>query len=266
MSKLKFIHFNANPWQKLRPDCSIRAIAAALNMAYTDVCKKLNVSYKLGYGMIRNEGAAEVERLFEVFDPYFDNSYIDSSYMDNFNEIVSGTGEYYNFADFDDPDMKSFEDDFIDPDVGSSLEEFIDEQGFAEGSNKGRFIFVMRPSKKEFRKMGLDWHSIYINTKNMYYLDQDFSDEGIDYRKDAVVAAWAKIKDSKVLKNDDPNSLYTEFNLVNAGFRWGKEKPSYLTTKEWAKYQEQVKRGDTSRRFIFSQNADKKWLALKLKK
>ena len=64
-------YFNMNPWKKRIPDCSIRAICAAIGMRYELVCKELGVSWKRGYGLIRDTGV-NLDKIKETFDPWFD--------------------------------------------------------------------------------------------------------------------------------------------------------------------------------------------------
>ena len=65
-------YFNMNPWKKRIPDCSIRAICAAIGMRYELVCKELGVSWKKGYGLIRDTGI-DLELIKKTFDEYFDH-------------------------------------------------------------------------------------------------------------------------------------------------------------------------------------------------
>lgn len=64
-------YFNMNPWKQRLPDCSIRAICAAIGMRYELVCKELGVSWKTGKGLIR-DGGVDLELIKKTFDPYFD--------------------------------------------------------------------------------------------------------------------------------------------------------------------------------------------------
>lgn len=64
-------YFNMNPWKKRIPDCSIRAICAAIGMRYELVCKELGMSWKKGYGLIRDTGV-DLKKIKETFDPWFD--------------------------------------------------------------------------------------------------------------------------------------------------------------------------------------------------
>ena len=64
-------YFNMNPWKKRIPDCSIRAICAAIGMRYELVCKELGVSWKKGHGLIRDTGI-DLNKIKETFDPWFD--------------------------------------------------------------------------------------------------------------------------------------------------------------------------------------------------
>lgn len=70
-ANLKQLDFNFNPWGKYIPDCSIRAISAATGLDYRVVCNMLKMSYKNGYGLIRDTGV-QLETIKEVFNEYFD--------------------------------------------------------------------------------------------------------------------------------------------------------------------------------------------------
>ena len=66
-----FRKYNANPWKLNLPDCAIRATSVALNMPYVDVCRRLNVSFKRGHGLIRDCGIY-LNKIKSAFDEYFD--------------------------------------------------------------------------------------------------------------------------------------------------------------------------------------------------
>jgi len=66
-----FRRYNRNPWNKNLPDCAIRATSLAINLPYVDVCKRLNVSFKTGHGLIRDSGIY-LEKIKAAFDDYFD--------------------------------------------------------------------------------------------------------------------------------------------------------------------------------------------------
>lgn len=63
--------FSFNPWKKNIGDCAIRAVVAAIGMKYELVCKEFGVSWKRGYGLIRDTGI-DLEDIKQTFDEYFD--------------------------------------------------------------------------------------------------------------------------------------------------------------------------------------------------
>ena len=123
-----WIKINFNPWKKNIDDCAIRSIAAAIGMDYREVCKRLNVSWKNGIGLIRKTGI-DLNDVKRVFDEYFD---IVEDYIDDFSFVP----DEFKDSKFND-DIIAFElQNGIDTSYsGLTVEEFI--QNFKD---QGKFL------------------------------------------------------------------------------------------------------------------------------
>lgn len=112
---LRFINFNYNKWNKDINDCAIRAICAGTNMDYEYVCKKLDVKYKVGQGLIQDDGI-ELSLINEKFKDYFD---VIQDFTVNYDFSEDSKEEYIDLRQFDiDNDIDSFS-------SGITLQEFL---------------------------------------------------------------------------------------------------------------------------------------------
>lgn len=120
--------YNFNPWNKHLSDCSIRAIVAATGLCYEEVCRRLKLKFKNGYGLVRDSGV-ELYDIEHVFDEYFD---IVEDYYDNQDFVPD------EFKD----SLENTEMDMIDATLGvdavsnDTLEDFIE-------LNKGQGVFLV---------------------------------------------------------------------------------------------------------------------------
>lgn len=152
--KSHFIKFNFNPWKKHIDDCAIRAISGATGLDYRVVCKKLGVSWKTGYGLIRKIGI-DLEDVKQVFNSYFD---IIEDFGENFDFVPD---EFKNSHVND--EMRHFDlaNNISHDSSGSTLNDFIN-----EFRNQGLFIVscVGNPNAKNkvARRGG---HLIYVSCK-----------------------------------------------------------------------------------------------------
>lgn len=131
----KFICFNFNPWGKIAPDCSIRAISAATGLDYREICKKFGFSYKNGYGMIRQSGV-NLTDIKHVFNEYFD---IVEDFYDNYNFVPD------EYKDSIEASQMDFIDSTLDVNAvtGITLNEFID-----MFRNRGTFLVSVTGNPK----------------------------------------------------------------------------------------------------------------------
>jgi hypothetical protein len=119
-----FFRHNSNPFGKLLPDCAIRAIATGLNMPYTEVCKRLGVSWKTGHGLIRNSGIF-LESIRDAFSEYFD--YVqDVDDIKSFNAQNEMLKDLMKDREFN-VELMDLDDEIRGDDEELTLERFIDE-------------------------------------------------------------------------------------------------------------------------------------------
>ena len=149
----KMIVFNFNPWKKHLQDCAIRAISGATGLSYKEVCKKLGVSFKNGYGLIRDNGI-DLDVIEEKFSDYFD---IVEDYYDNHDFVPD---EYVGSKE--DASMRKFEElNGINAISKTTLNDFCDE--FA---GQGRFLvgLVGNPeAENKAVRNHKDGHIVYVN-------------------------------------------------------------------------------------------------------
>ena len=123
----KWIIFNYNPWGKRIGDCAIRAISAATGLSYKEVCKRLKMACKNGYGLVRDTGVS-IQDVKNKFSQYFD---VVEDYYENYVFVpdeFKGT-IYDKRADAIDKELG------IDAVTNTTLDNFID-----EFENQGTFI------------------------------------------------------------------------------------------------------------------------------
>ena len=106
---------NFNKWGKHIGDCAIRAIVAAIGMDYEKVCKKLGVSFKRNYGLIRDTGI-NLDIVKTKFNEWFD-------VVEDFSDNIDLSNEFPNSIDIDSFDDSLEIDSFS---SGITLSEFMD--------------------------------------------------------------------------------------------------------------------------------------------
>lgn len=123
----KWIIFNYNPWDQHIGDCAIRAISAATGLDYREVCKRLKMAYKNGYGLIRDTGVS-IQDVKNKFSPYFD---VVEDYYENYSFVPDEfkNSTYDKQADDIDKELG------IDAVSNTTLNDFIN-----EFENQGIFI------------------------------------------------------------------------------------------------------------------------------
>jgi len=207
---MNYKYVNGNPWQRFLPDCTIRALCIGLNMSYQEVCRKLQIKYRLGYGMEKNQGACSPQKIMNNFKSYFIKAEIDEIYNDVF------TGK--------DVDVS-----------GMNVENGFSVEETAEMLPGGLYIFILRPTEEERKHGEGDWHTTLVNTANKTVFDIfDCSDENMVY-------GWMAINMSKRLSNDDPKSRFQELSQIDKGFLWGDETPPHMKRNEkWEKLQKYI--------------------------
>lgn len=128
-----WINFNFNPYKQRIGDCSIRAIVAAIGLAYREVCNRLHKTFKKGKGLLRDSGI-DLEDVKKVFQPYFD--VIEDFYEDNTfipPELEKSKAN---------ADMEAFDNDnMIGLASGITLNEFVD-----MFKNQGSFLVSLEPN------------------------------------------------------------------------------------------------------------------------
>jgi len=110
-------YFNANPWKKNIPDCTIRAIVVAIGMKYEIVCNKFGFAWKNGYGLIRG-GGVSLDDIKRVFAPYF------GSVVDMNEELPEDLRDNPEIQDMLAIDAKL---GIREDNMGVTLEEFLDQ-------------------------------------------------------------------------------------------------------------------------------------------
>ena len=150
---IKWLHFNFNPWKQHIGDCAIRAISGATGLDYREVCRRLNVSYKNGKGLIRDTGI-DLDDIKDRFNEYFD-------VVEDFNDNYAFVPDEFKDSP-EDIEMRKFDAMYgIDEVSTMTLNDFCDE--FA---GQGRFLvgLVGNPEAKNPKLRNKnDGHIVYAN-------------------------------------------------------------------------------------------------------
>ena len=211
---LKYVYANGNPWVRNLPDCTIRNLALASNWGYREICKKLKVECKDGYGYTKKEGAADLKKIIRTFEnSLFDIVRVDDIFEKNWSSLYHQKDEY--------------DDEFVDPGKGDTISETA---AYLKRSNPGRYLFVIRPPEA-LRKTGEEtsFHSTYVDLNANKIFDTFLPDVN------SLVEGFMRIKESAIMSKDNPKSLTEEIRLINRGELWGDECPWCFTKQVWKK-------------------------------
>ena len=185
---------NYNKYKKNIGDCAVRAIVAGIGMDYDLVCRRFGMSFKRGYGLIRDTGI-DLELIKQKFDEYFD--------------IVEDFSQDEEFVPDNVPDSMLNDPSFVDPtvfeitngiaDYSLTLSDFIAVYGNAPGNKTGRYLVSLSPNKdsRDKRCRREDGHIVCVMQLDGRPMAVDTWDSA-----DMLVDCFMRIK--KVVPKDSP--------------------------------------------------------------
>ena len=181
---IRIKNINYNKWGKHISDCAIRAIVASIGMDYEKVCKTYGVSFKKGYGLIRDTGI-ELEDIKRKFNSWFD-------IIEDFSDVEDFSDEIPNSIDLTAFDIEHGIDSFS---SGITLDEFMD-MYYGQGIFLVALVGNPKAKNKNAREGGHIVCCKCLPNKEPYAIDTWNSSE-------MIVDCFMRIK--KTLPKDHPD-------------------------------------------------------------
>lgn len=194
---MKLKYANGNPWGNNLPDCTIRALAVALNHSYVDLCKILGKKCKKGYGMTDPDGVGPSSAWSEIcLQHHLINNYESDDWVYDDDITIDDENDMY-----DDDDV------LIDVEAGMSIFDYV------RMLPPGKYIICLRPTKSTRKSGDTEWHATYYDktTDTLY--------DTFNCTKGQTVHACMQINPAAVLDDDDPKSRTKELEKIRKGLK-----------------------------------------------